>query len=633
MEDTTDGAELWYTTDGSAPTNASPALLYTASARLNVVDGTNNVLFKVRGFKGGYAPSPTVEKLFLFSDLQTSSIGVTRDFTAGIGSTLVVPVEVKLAPDDILRSLQFRVELTPNGGAPQIATQFRNLPIGTNDFIRIPAPSTNAPIATSYASGNKTGLAISFVGASTGMRLENSGTVALLAVPIPPTSTAGQTYSISVVQPSGTTDGRQTPVPLTTFRDRTITVTNVTYVVGDSAVATWYNAGDFGNGNINNNDINNAFHSSLSLFTPYSFTDVFDAMDTFPEDSVAAAGGDGQIRFLDWQIALQRSLRLTANNWRRSWAAGGGRAAVTTSLTSAANSPASVLSSVKSSRAWLRNALVRALTVEHAAPGSQVNVPVYLKVAAGYKVAGMQFRAAVIPEGEAPPLRQPAWFNPNTRLPQPITLRGAQEGLPLNEAVGAWSLVQNPFSAPLEGETFLGEIQFAVPANARSSQSYTVRILNADGSPDLQTQYDFESLSGSVWIGTPALRRAEQISDEWRAHFFTGANAILARPEADPDGDGISNMDEYLAGSNPVNLRFHKFDGDLRSGLKQGVLKLRWFGESGKHYRVEQSLDLQNWSALGAEVTGKGDVQEFADDQASGGMKYYRLRVQSDAGR
>lgn len=633
MDDATDSSEIWYTTDGSVPTNGSPSRLYVADARLNVVDGTNNVLFKVRGFKAGYTPSPVVEKVFLYSDLQTSSIGVTRDFTAGIGSTIVVPVEVKLAPDDVLRSLQFRVELTPNGGAPQISTQFRDLPIGTNDFIAVRAPSTNTPIATSYSTANKTGLAISFIGSSTGMRLQDSGVVALLAVPIPPAATIGQSYSISIQQPSGTTDGLQTPVPLSTFRDRTITVTNVTYVVGDSAVATWYNAGDFGNGNINNNDINNAFHASLGLFTPYPFTDVFDAMDTFPEDSASSVGGDGQIRFLDWQIALQRSLRLNANNWSRSWAAGGVRVANSATLNNAANLPASVLTSLKSSRAWLRHATVRALPVENAAPGSQVSVPIYVNVASGYRVAGMQFRATVIADGTAPRLSQPTLFNPNLRLPRPIILQGAQEGLPLNETVGAWSLVQNPFSTPLEGETFLGEVQFAVPSTAQAGQSYTVRFLNADGSPDLKTQYDFDSLPGSIWVGTPALRRPEQISDEWKAHFFADANPILALPEADPDGDGISNLDEYIAGGNPIDLRFHPFDIDWRAGLKQGALKLRWFAEAGKIYRIEESSDLKTWNTLGADVTGQGDVSEIVDTELNGSTKYYRLRIQSVTGR
>src|SRR5262249_42521576 len=150
-------------------------------------------------------------------------------------------------------------------------------------------------------------------------------TAALLAVPIPPTAQAGQTYRLSVLFPSGTSDAYSSPVPLNVLADRTITVTNISYVVGDNAVATWYNAGDFGNGNLNNNDVNMAFKVSVGLLDLYPFTDLFDSMDVFPPDSVTTVGGDGQIRYLDWNHLLLRSLRLESPNWQRSWAPGGVR--------------------------------------------------------------------------------------------------------------------------------------------------------------------------------------------------------------------------------------------------------------------------------------------------------------------
>jgi hypothetical protein len=94
------------------------------------------------------------------------------------------------------------------------------------------------------------------------LEVEEIATVALLAVPIPPTAQVGQTYTVGVRFPSGTSDGRQIPINLVTFPDRKVTVTNISYVVGDSAIANWYNAGSFGNGT-NNNDVNNAFSPRL----------------------------------------------------------------------------------------------------------------------------------------------------------------------------------------------------------------------------------------------------------------------------------------------------------------------------------------------------------------------------------
>lgn len=275
--------------------------------------------------------------------------------------------------------------------------------------------------------------------------------------------------------------------------------------------------------------------------------------------------------------------------------------------------------------------MVQVMPVENATPGSQINVPVYVRVANGYRIAGMQLRAAVVPEGNAPALNQPALFNPNTRFPRPVTLQGAQEGLPLNQAVTAWSLVQNPFPTPLEGETFLGEVQFTVPSSARAGQSYTIRIMNADGAPDLQTQYDFESVHGSIWVGTPAQKPAEMISDEWKTHFFGNWNHLLAQAEADPDGDGVLNREEFLTGSNPVSLRFHTAASDWRRELKSGGFKLRWSGEAGKQYRVQKSFDFKSWTSVGTDLAGNG-VLEITEPSAAG-PQFYRVKVQGSAGR
>ena len=52
----TDSAEIWYTTDGTSPTNNPPSIRYLPDSHLNVVNGTNDVLFTAQAFKSGLHP-------------------------------------------------------------------------------------------------------------------------------------------------------------------------------------------------------------------------------------------------------------------------------------------------------------------------------------------------------------------------------------------------------------------------------------------------------------------------------------------------------------------------------------------------------------------------------------------------
>ena len=195
---------------------------------------------------------------------------------------------------------------------------------------------------------------------------------------------------------------------------------------------------------------------------------------------------------------------------------------------------------------WLRQASIRAGTIAGLVPGNSYSIPVTVNVLPGYSLAGLQFRAILMANGNAPPPGQ-IKFTPASGLPAPYA---NAEGLAPNDVYCAWSLV---FTPALQGSNFLGSITFQVPPSAQTGQSYTLRFSHEDGSPDLDTSYQLESVPGTAWVASAALTPRQISSDEWRVDFFGSITSALAQDDADPDGDGMPNWQEYLAGTNPTN--------------------------------------------------------------------------------
>jgi hypothetical protein len=454
--------------------------------------------------------------------------------------------------------------------------------------------------------------------------MQSSGVALLLAVPIPANATVGQSYSLNVLYPTGTSDGNQAGVTLNGISN-TLTITDPIYMVGDSAPANGYDAGQFGNGLLDNSDVNNALYASVGIRVPFLGSDAYSAMDAYPPLS-----GDGQITYLDWVTILRRSLGVDTNNYIRyhttngvvtvatNWTPGGPPIALSAEMSK------SSLSNTPPGLVWFRQAVIGAGTEANVAPGSLCSIPVYVNVGSGYSLSGLQFRAILSANGGAP-APEAITFQPATGVPPPAF---QLPGLALSDIVCAWA--PGAFALPLQNSNYLGAITFQVPPGAQTGASYAVHFVGVDGAPNTQTLYQLESLPGTVWVNSAALQPPQISSDEWRLYFFGSLTNGMAADNVDFDGDGMPNWQEYLAGTNPTNASscFKFSSATFNTNGLEGVA-VEWLTAPGRKYFLQSQpvLGGTDWTTISTNL-GDGNYYQFVETNYSGATRFYQLHVQ-----
>jgi len=492
---------VYYTLDGSCPTAGS------AQVSLNNYVGSIRFLQHVRDLRSlrlkaidGTNTSETVGGV----SAPINEVGISRDITAGSGSTVIVPVVVNMKSNSEIRSIQFRVEVTPLNGGPPIRPQFRATSMLSNDFIHVATAAKLNTIATydavPYTLGTTRGLKVSALGADANFIIDQFACAAMLVIPISPDAVAGNTYRIQVLFPSATADANQQLVPITTMRPRTITIGSVPYLVGDASPGGWYNAGDFGDGDLENDDVNAIFYASHGIYAPYPETDAYSAMDAYPTEEAGSLNGDGFIDFFDLNTILERSLRLSPFNWNRYWTDGGVILADPAVLQPVQYQPVPAKSVEQPQPVPPETqATVGVGPMGSLLPGGSYEVPVYLNVAANAEVAGLSIRAAVVPNGTAPAMGRVTF--------RPVVGDGnfmSANGVAPNEILCSWLLVPSPAFVPaMVGNNIVGYLRFTVPNNAAEGQSYSINFPKLGGGLNMSTPYVLEGISQSFSIAQP----------------------------------------------------------------------------------------------------------------------------------
>jgi subtilisin family serine protease len=121
------------------------------------------------------------------------------------------------------------------------------------------------------------------------------------------------------------------------------------------------------------------------------------------------------------------------------------------------------------------------------------------------------------------------------------------------------------------------------------------------------------------------------IPDWWMlAHFghATGMKSDLSRAGDDPDGDGASNFEEYVAGTDPLDASSYFY---LSPRLVNSKCTISFPSTVSRLYTLFRQVELgpRRWLEVTGQVDvpGTGETLELSDNNACSQSRFYRVRV------
>ncbi|WP_372846222.1 sulfatase-like hydrolase/transferase [Pontiella sp.] len=119
---------------------------------------------------------------------------------------------------------------------------------------------------------------------------------------------------------------------------------------------------------------------------------------------------------------------------------------------------------------------------------------------------------------------------------------------------------------------------------------------------------------------------SDGLPDVWEVRYL---ETLSKNAGEDDDRDGLSNQDEYVAGTHPKNagsvFKIQRFAEDS-SG--EGYL-LSWDSVAGRTYRVLESVDLASsvWQVVFSNLTGSGEELAYRSPEGAPTNRFYKIQV------
>ena len=196
------------------------------------------------------------------------------------------------------------------------------------------------------------------------------------------------------------------------------------------------------------------------------------------------------------------------------------------------------------------------------------------------------------------------------------------------EGVSSWQ-VSYSWHAPAGNPVNLYEVSFNDgPAIAVEENFWTSPDVLPGTAHVARVRYRHQDGRVSPWSGPIEARswgkdqNGDGLPDDWQEAHFGADPALWPAPSVDSDGDGVSNRNEFLAGTSPGDA-----SDVLRVTVSPGAqgLHLQWNSKPGAFYQLQSSADLGTWVNVGIPRLAAGSVDGLvlAGESTSA---YYRIK-------
>ena len=141
----------------------------------------------------------------------------------------------------------------------------------------------------------------------------------------------------------------------------------------------------------------------------------------------------------------------------------------------------------------------------------------------------------------------------------------------------------------------------AAGLSAGSSHDFRLAVRLKDGRTSAQSSL----VAAKTW-GEDG--NFDGLPDDWQQRYWGADPAKWPAPDADSDGDGASNLQEFLAGTDPTNAQ-----SVLRTQIRNSDHgpRLEWNTQPGFLFQVQASIDVKNWKDIGSPRFSAGNTDSI----------------------